>query len=63
MCPGRVGPPGTDERREMEEWLRTKRTSPKTGEELRRKELCPNHTLRGQIKTFLENRRKTNTSV
>ena len=47
----------------MEEWLRTKRTSPKTGEELEDKKLRPNHSLRGQIKTFLENRRKTNTSV
>ena len=61
LAPPRAGPPLSDERREIEEWLSTNETSPTTGQELPHKIFCPNFTLRSQIKTFLENHRGINT--
>ena len=46
-----------DERCEIEEWLRSNGTSPKTGAELPCKNIYPNHMVRGMIKAFLQNQR------
>ena len=42
------------ERSEIEMWLRSRRTSPKTGAELAHRNLTPNHALRNSIEEFLE---------
>ena len=44
----------TYERAAITEWLRTKKTSPKTGATLESKALIPNHSLRSIIRAFTE---------
>ena len=42
------------EKLEITRWLETKATSPTTGAPLKNKELVENHSLRGQIRQFIE---------
>lgn len=44
----------TYERRAIERWLRTRRTSPMTGQALRSRQVTDNFTLRSMIREFVE---------